>query len=68
MTIHLHDLARTVHSERNSPTIEHAHRLQPIDHTRRSLRSLVGTALIRAGTRLAPYAAERRPIQSIPRC
>lgn len=68
MTIHLHDLARTMHSERCSPTIGAAGRVPDTGDARSSLRSLVGSALIRAGTRLLPHATEPTRIQSIPPC
>jgi hypothetical protein len=68
MTIHLHDLARTMHSERCSATIDAASRLPDTGDARGSLRSLVGSALIRAGTRLLPHTAEPSRVQSIPPC
>ena len=57
MNHHMHDYARRQHAER----IDHRHRYDITDDQPTApLRSLVGTALIRAGTRLLPRAPEPR--------
>jgi len=65
MSHHMHDYARRLHAERieTGPRHEIAD-----DQTTAPLRSLVGNALIRAGTSLLPRAREPRRVQTIPRC
>ena len=65
MNYHMHDYARRQHAER----IEAGHRHEIADdQTTAPLRSLVGNALIRAGTRLLPRAPESRRVQTMPPC
>ena len=65
MNHHMHDYARRQHAARietgNHPVVSD-------DRTAVSLRSLVGNALIRAGTRVLPRAPEPRRIQTMPPC
>ena len=65
MSFHTHDYARRLHAER----IEVRPRYDIVeDPSTAPLRSLVGNALIRAGTRLLPRAPEPRRIQTMPPC
>ena len=64
MNHHMHDYARRLHAER----IEGHLPEMPVDEPTTPLRSLVGNALIRAGTRLLPRAPEPRRVQTSPPC
>ena len=66
MTLHLHDYARALNNERTVAGDPLADDRAPL--VQRSVRELVGTTLIRAGTRLLPRAAEPRRVQTSPPC
>ena len=65
MNLYLHDYARRQHTERIEPGRHHDIVDEP---TTAPLRSIIGNALIRAGTRLLPRAPEPRRIQTMPPC
>ncbi|MDJ0959768.1 MAG: hypothetical protein QNJ88_03855 [Acidimicrobiia bacterium] len=64
MNHHMHDYARRLHAERIDTRLPE----MPVDESTAPLRSLVGNALIRAGTRLLPRAPEPRRVQTSPPC
>ncbi len=65
MNLYMHDYAHRQHTER----IGTERRVDiPENATTAPLRSLLGNALIRAGTRLLPRAPEPRRVQTSPPC